>query len=153
LLFGGKLKNLDLPPGLTSLTSLNLANNQLTNLTLPPDMMQLTGITLDGNPFSTFALSEPLAATNLAATVSALQSQGVNVFTYPLAVHLLQPQQLTGTFQFGITGPPGVYTILASGNFANWTEVGSATNRLGIISFTDINPTNAPKRFYRARSP
>jgi hypothetical protein len=150
LLSGAKLKSLDLPPGLISLASLNLSNNQLTNLTLPPDMNQLSGIFLDGNPLTTFVLSEHLAATNLAATVSALQAQGVNVFSYPLAVQLLRPHQLTGAFQFGITGPPGVYTVVVSSDLATWSDLGTTTNTLGSISFTDTT-TQPAHKFYRAR--
>jgi hypothetical protein len=106
-LSGNQLKNLDLPSGLTALAFLNLNNNQLTSLTLPPDMQQLTGLFVDGNPLTTFVLSEPLAATNLAGTVSTLTKQGVQVFTYPLVARLVQPLMLAGSFKFGITGPPG----------------------------------------------
>jgi hypothetical protein len=151
-LAGGKLTTLNLPAGLSSLAFLSLNNNQLTSLTLPPDMQQLMGIFLDGNPLTTFVLSEPLAAGNLAAAVATLQGQGVNVFTYPLTVQLLQPQSVTGTFQFGITGPPGVYTIVVSSDLVNWTDLRTTTNILGAISFADTNAHLSAAKFYRARS-
>jgi hypothetical protein len=97
-------------------------------------------------------LSEPLAAGNLAAAVATLQGQGVNVFTYPLTVQLLQPQSVTGAFQFGITGPPGVYTIVASSDLVTWTDLRTTTNTLGAISFADTNAHLFAAKFYRARS-
>src|SRR6185295_2152676 len=120
-LSNNKLTNLDFPPGLTALAFINLENNQLTEITLPPDMQQLMGIFANGNPLTTFVLSETLAATNLAGTVATLQNQGVNVFTYPLAVQLVRPRPLEGAFQFGITGPPGVYSVLGSTNLTTWS--------------------------------
>ena len=151
-LAGGKLTTLNLPAGLSSLAVLNLNNNQLTNLTLPPDMQQLTGIFLDGNPLVTFVLSEPMAAGNLAAIVATLRDQGVNVFDYPLALQLVRPQQLTGAFHFGITGPPGVYTILQSTNLTSWSVLGAATNTLGSNSFFDLTAPLSSQKFFRARA-
>ena len=69
------------PRGLTNLVSVDLGLCQLTNLTLAPDMTQLTTLFVDGNPFTTFVISEPMAATNLAALVTSLQNQGVSVRT------------------------------------------------------------------------
>jgi len=129
---------------------LNLGDNQLTNLTLPPDMQQLMGIFADGNPLTTFVLSEPLAATNLAGTVASLQNQGVSVFTYPLAIQLVRPRTLVGAFQFGITGPPGVYAVLGSADLAVWSALGVVTNSLGSINFTDVTANLSPQKFYRA---
>src|SRR6185369_5978004 len=136
--------------GLTALVSLNLRDNQLTHITLPPDMQQLLGLFVDGNPLASFVLSEPLAATNLAGTVASLQNQGVSVFTYPLEIHLVRPQKLVGTFQFGITGPPGVYAVLGSADLAVWSALGVATNSLGSINFTEVTANLPPQKFYRA---
>jgi len=134
------------------LSALFLQNNQLTNLTLPPDLTKLTTLLLDGNPLTTLVLSEP-AATNLAADIASLQNQGVSVFTYPLIARLVRPLPLVGAFKFGITGPPGVYTVLGSTNLATWSELGIASNQLGAINFTDVTAQFAPQKFYRVRSP
>jgi len=82
-------------------------------------------------------LSEPLAATNLADTVTSLQNQGVSIFTYPLTVQLFRIRQPIGAFQFAINGPPGVYTVLGSTNLAGWSELSIVTNNLGNVVFTD----------------
>jgi hypothetical protein len=95
-------------------------------------------------------LSETLAATNLAATVASLRNQGVSVFTYPLAIQLVRPRTLVGAFQFGITGPPGVYAVLGSTDLAVWSALGVATNSLGSINFTDVTANLSPQKFYRA---
>lgn len=135
---GNALTNFSLPADLTVLRQLDLSGNQLTELTLPPDVTKLTSLFVDAEPLTTFVLSEPLATTNLAATVAILRNQGVNVFTYPLAIQLLRPQPLTGAFQFGITGPPGTYGVFASSDFAEWSEVGITSNLVGSISFVDV---------------
>ena len=146
---GNSLTNFTLPVGLTKLTQLDLSENQLTDLSLPPDLTSLTALFVAGNPLTTFVLSE-LEATNLTATVSALRNQGVAVFTYPLTVQLLRPRPLTGAFQFGITGPPGIYAVLASTDLTAWSQVGSASNTLGSISFVDVTAHLYSQRFYRA---
>src|SRR5262249_24071476 len=125
------LTNLTLPRDLYRLNTLDLENNQITTLTLPPACTNLIFFFVAGSPITTLILSDQLAATNLALLVSVLQNQGVSIFTYPLAVQLLRPRPLTGSFQFGITGPPGVYSVLASSDLANWQQVGTASNRLG----------------------
>ena len=90
-----------------NLSSLDLSGNLLTNLTLAPDFAKLVTLVLNGNPLTTLVLSQPLAATNLAPLVAALENQGVSVFTYPLEVRLVRLLALIGAFKFGITGPPG----------------------------------------------
>ena len=140
-----------MPSGLTALAFLNLRNNQLTNVTVPPDAQQLIGIFLDGNPLASVVLSEPLAAANLAGTVMLLQNQGVSVFTYPLTAQLVRPRMLAGAFQFGITGPPGIYAVLDSTNLVVWSVLGAATNSLGNIVFTDTETNLSPQKFYGTR--
>src|SRR6185503_17095519 len=136
----------------TALAFLNLNNNQLTNLTLPPDMQQLIGLFMAGNPLTTFVLSEPLAATGLASVVDSLRNQGVSVFTYPLTVQLVRPRVLLGAFQFGLTGPPGNYSVFGSSELAAWDVLATVRNPLGSISVTFTEPTalSAPRKFYRA---
>ena len=64
----------------------------------------------------------------------------------------LAPGNFTnGTFRFTGSGNSStIFTIQASTNFIQWTNIGTATTDLsGILNFTD---TNAPKfnyRFYR----
>jgi len=145
-----QLTNFTVPADMTNLKFLRLNDNQLTNLTLPPDLQQLIGLFLGGNPFTTFVLSEPLAATGMASVVDSFRNQGISVFTYPLVAQFFQPLMLAGSFKFGLTGPPGVYTVLGSTNLADWTLVGTATNSLGSINFTDVTANSSPHKFYRA---
>jgi formylglycine-generating enzyme required for sulfatase activity len=145
-----QLTNLVLPSGLINLVQLDLRTNNLTSLTLPPDMTNLVTLVLDGNPLTQLVLSEP-EATNLAATIATLQNQGIPVFTYPLTVQLVFPQQQPiGAFRFGITGPPGVYTVYGSSNLTTWDAVSFVDNPLGSIFFTDTEAHLTPQKFYRA---
>ena len=146
---GNQLTSFTVPAGLTNLTGLFLTGNQLTNITLPPDMTQVTAFGYLGNPLETLVLSETQAA-NLAADVTFLQNQGVPVYTYPLTIQLLRPRPLTGAFQLGITGPPGVYAVLASSDLADWSQAGIVSNALGSVSFVDVTAQLYPRRFYRA---
>jgi formylglycine-generating enzyme required for sulfatase activity len=149
-LSANQLTSLTLPAGISNLTGLFFVGNQLTTITLPPDMTQLTALGFLSNPLTTFVLPEPLAATNLADIVASLRTQGVPVFTYPLTVQLVRPRPLTGAFQLGITGPPGVYAVFASADLAAWSEIGLASNSLGSVSFVDVTADLFTRRFYRA---
>lgn len=135
-----------------NLLALDLRSNQLTSLTLPPGMSQLGSLLLDGNPLNTLVLSEPLAATNLAALVAALENNGISVFTYPLTVELIRLRQPIGAFQFAISGPPGAYTVLGSTNLADWSELVVLTNSVGKVVFTDGTAHLSPQKFYRTRN-
>jgi Leucine-rich repeat (LRR) protein len=135
---------------MTNLIALVLQGNQLTNLTLPPDLTKLSTLFLNGNPFTTLVLSEQMAVTNLAATVASLRTQGVSVFTYPLAIRLTSPGRTGGAFRFTLTGPPGLYSVLASTNLVNWSAASTLTNALGTAAFTESAPL-AQQKFYRAR--
>jgi len=146
---GNKLTSLTLLPGLTSLAFLNLTDNQLTNLTLPPDVQQVTGLFMGGNPLTTLVLSEPLAITGMASVVDSFRNQGISVLTYPLVAKLVQPLMLAGSFKFGMTGPPGVYTVLGSTNLATWSAVSVATNPLGSVIFHEVTTNVLPQKFYR----
>jgi len=143
--------NFTFPAGLINLSDVDLGLCQLTNLTLPPDLTNLSSIFLGGNPLTTFVLSETLAASNLAATVTDLQNRGVQVFTYPLTVQLTFPrEQRIGAFRFGITGPPGVYAVFSSSNLTDWNALNFASNSLGSVLFTDVEAHLAPRKYYRA---
>jgi hypothetical protein len=147
-----QLTNLTLSPDLINLFQVELLGNQLTSLTLPPDATNLSSLVLDGVPLTTFVLSEPQAATKLAFTVTALRNQGVSVFTYPLVLGLVSPRRTaTGAFEFALTGPPGIYTVLASADLVSWNELGAATNLLGSADFTDTTAELSVRKFYRAR--
>ena len=143
------LGSLTLPPGLTSLAFLELNSNQLTSLTLPPDMQQLSGLFLGDNPLATLVLSEPLALTGLASLVDSFRRQGISVFTYPTLARLVEPLALVGSFKFGITGPPGVYSVLGSTNLTTWSTVGVAPNPLGSVIYHDVTSSASPRKFYR----
>jgi formylglycine-generating enzyme required for sulfatase activity len=148
---GNQFTQITLPSGLAHLTELILTGNQLTNITIPPDMTELVVLGFLGNPLGAFVLPEPLAAkTNLTATIAALEANGVSVFTYPLEIELVRPRSFVGRFQFGITGPPGVYTVLGSTNLSAWSAVGTAKNELGSISFNDVTVNASLAKFYRA---
>jgi formylglycine-generating enzyme required for sulfatase activity len=144
-----QLSSLRLPEGLTRLVQVDVMDNQLTNVTLAPDMSELVTLGLDRNPLTSLVLSEPLAATNLAAVVTALRDQSVPVFTYPLTVQLVQPRPLIGAFRFGITGPPGDYTVLGSSNLTAWSVVRITPNPLGSLSFVDGTANLSSQKFYR----
>jgi len=148
---GNQLGSFTFPSGLTSLAFLDLSSNQLINITLPPDLQQLIGFFTAGNPLTTFVLSESLAATGMASVVDSFRTQGISVFTYPLVARLVEPLLLEGSFKFGITGPPGVYSVLASTNLATWSAVGIAINPLGSVLFHDVTTNVLPQKFYRTR--
>src|SRR5262249_21296524 len=139
-----------LPAGLSNLTALYLTGNQLTNFTVPADALQLSTLLLDSNPLMTFVLPEPLAATNLASAVDFLRNRGVSVFTYPLMARLVQPKAPAGAFEFRIVGPPGTYSVLGSTNVAAWDVLGTVTNALGSVNFTDVTASSSQLKFYTA---
>jgi len=56
---------------------------------------------------------------------------------------------LVGSFKFAITGPPGVYTVLASTNLTTWSTVGVAPNPLGSVNFHDVTTNALPQKFYQ----
>ncbi len=145
-----RLTSLTLPPGLTNLVNLNLSSNQLTSVTLPPDLTHLTSLALDGNPLTQLVLSEP-QATNLAATLVTLQNQGIPVFPYPLDIKLTKLIQPVGAFRFGITGPPGFYTVLNSTNLTDWSRLDVVNNPLGSVFFLDPTAQFSPQKFYRVQ--
>ena len=113
-------------------------------------MSRLTWLVLNGNPLTTLVLPEELATNNLADTVAALQTQGVSIYKYPLTIQLIRLQQLIGAFQFALTGPPGVYSICASFDLTNWSELRVVSNPLGAIVVTDGGTHLTSSRFYRA---
>jgi internalin A len=149
-----QLTSLTLPAGRKNLAAINAQENPLTSLTLPADLTSLTWLNLIGDPLKTLVLSEQLAATGLAGTVTSLRGQGVSIYTYPLTVILGAGHETTdGAFEFTLTGPPGTYTILGSADLAAWSELTTLTNELGTALFSDLVVKNSLQKFYRARRP
>jgi len=110
--------------------------------------MQLTELDLAGNPLEFLVISQPLAA-NLSGTIATLEN--VLVSTYPLAIHLSREEQFDGAFRFAISGPPGVYLVLISTNFPQWTVQGTVDNPLGGTFFIDETTQLSPQKFYRVQ--
>jgi hypothetical protein len=73
------------------------------------------------------------------------------VFAYPLAVSLSSPRLAAEAFEFTLAGPPGIYTVLSSTNLAVFSALGTATNILGRVVFTDSTASLSARKFYRAR--
>lgn len=71
-----------------------------------------------------------------------------------LSEKILQVSHVPASFSLTLTGPPGIYSILATTNIqqslASWTSVGTVTNTTGTIQFTDPGVTNHATRYYRA---
>jgi formylglycine-generating enzyme required for sulfatase activity len=147
-----QLTNVTLSSGMIRLVQIDLTTNQLTRVVLPPDMSRLTVIPLDSNPLSIFALSEPMAVSNLGGTAIALQSIGVFVVTYPVAPVLNSLRAaLADGVRIGLSGPPGNYTVFSSSDLLSWTALGVITNEFGSASFIDPPPLSA-RKFYRTLS-
>jgi hypothetical protein len=147
-----KFSILALPPGLTKLETLALQDNQLRNLILPSDATNLTEVLLGGNPFRSLALSDPLAATNLATEVQSFRAEGVSVVTFPVVPQLIPPSLVRdGAFGFQIIGPPGVDTVMTSTNLVDWTDAGTITNQFGNAVFSDTAADSSTRKFYRVR--
>jgi formylglycine-generating enzyme required for sulfatase activity len=143
------LTNVSFSSDLGNLTELDLQGNQIVSLTLPTGANRLRQLQIIDNPLATVVLPERLAATNLAGTVASLQHGGVSIFTYPEVPELVRPRMFIGAFKIGITGPPGVYSVLGSTNLTSWKVLGSASNPLGSVNFSDPVGNSFPKRFYR----
>jgi hypothetical protein len=132
---------------MTNLSGLFFTGNQLTNITLPPDIMRLKDFGFLGNPLQLFVLSRELGAAGLADEVSDIRNQGADVVTYPSANELVRVLPLAGgAFKFGITGPPGVYTVLRSTNLTDWSMLSSVTDPLGSINFVDMKANASPAK-------
>jgi hypothetical protein len=59
-----------------------------------------------------------------------------------------------GSPLFQLTGESGYnYTVQASTNLVNWTNIVSVVNTNGMVPFTDPASANYKQRFYRAVAP
>src|SRR4051812_25467451 len=118
---------------------------------LPPDITALNLFCFLCNPLTMFVFPEFLADTTLAGDVAFLQGEGIPVSPYPLSIELLRIRQPIGAFQFAITGPPGVYTILASADLASWSPLFALSNNVGAFVVTDGTAHLTAHKFYRAQ--
>src|SRR5437868_1648759 len=65
-----------------------------------------------------------------------------------VGLSVVSPQQTTtGAFGFAIKGPPAAHTIFSSSDLAAWNELGTVTNAVGAVVFTDVQATNSPQKF------
>jgi hypothetical protein len=150
---GNALTSLALPSGLIHLTGLFFVANQLTSLALPPDMTNLVSLGFLANPFTTLVAPETLDTTNLGGVIGTLDSQGVSVFTYPLTARLISLRRtVDGSFEFAVSGPPGIYTVLGSSDLSGWSDLAIVTNELGFARFIDAQANPSSQKFFRARS-
>ncbi len=104
-------------------------------------------------------LNLPSLPSPLSWDSSALETSGVLRVAGPSIGSITQTSD--GNFQIS-GGFPGVadltpYRVLAATNvsapLAGWLEIGSGTLTGGLFSFTDLNATNYPHRFYRVVTP
>lgn len=147
---GNGLTSFQLPVGLVNLTNLDLSGNELTSFTVPSDVTKLTTLALDFNPLAFVVLPDSLAATNLSEIVGELENDRVSVFTFPLLAQLTSEEVAgEGGFQFTLTGPPGIYAVLASTDLSTWSNIGVLTNQNGAARFSDPSPLSS-KKFFRA---
>ena len=105
----------------------------------------------DGTDFSSYNL--PTLPAPLSWDYSSMTVDG----TLRVAGAMPQIGQITQgsdhNFQLSGVGPDGyAYSVLAATNvslpLADWTTVGSGTFTSGAFTFTDLNATNYPQRFY-----
>jgi hypothetical protein len=58
----------------------------------------------------------------------------------------------SGQFQFTLSGDAGaIYTIEASTDLVNWTQITNVVNSSGAVPIVDPDAANRSQRFYRAR--
>ena len=133
------LTNIALPDNLGFLAWINLAENRLTDIFLPQGCTNLTTVNAIDNALRTVVLPEPLADGSLAAWVSQLRAQGVTVHPYAIDVTLRDWRRDSGgSFSFQLSGPPGIYQVLASTNFNSSFVAGRLTNQTGYATFTNV---------------
>ena len=133
--------------GLPNLYQLNVSRNQLTNLFIPPGLALLEVIDVRFTPIASVVLPEDLAAGNLADFVAAMQSQGVQIQTFPETLRLSHPAVVGGFFQFTVHSPPGSVRLWASPNLSEWT-IHEETPK-GLHPLALQLPRSSPAHFYR----
>jgi YD repeat-containing protein len=91
----------------------------------------------------TYMLADGAGATSMATVTVTVAAGGTIVLSAP---------SLQGGNQFSmlISGPAGVYQVMASTDLVNWIPVRTVTNLTGTVPFTEVVPADPPHRFYRA---
>ncbi len=114
--------------------------------------------------FQHYNLSFPNAAPNTSHVLgfhldpfSSVQSSMILTNIVTGCVGVSQPFSLSitantgnGLLVYQLTGQPANYTVQASTDLLNWTNIAILANTAGTVSFTDPNSTNHPCCFYRA---
>ena len=139
----------DLLP-LYSVQSLDLKLNQFSQITIPYSLTNLTSLRVEPNPLNQLILPEVIATNSLATLVNDLTNGGVSVLMYPFPPLLAgATKDASGSFQFELHGPPGIYDILNSTNATSWSLNGRATNPTVSVSYTNSAVLGAG--YFRAR--
>ena len=116
--------------------------------------------TLDGSLPTTNSLrySGILTLFNNATLAASAFAPGYNQSVAANALFFVQPVVFTSllftnqVFQLGFTGIPGSnYVLLATTNFLTWTPLSTNTAVSNQFDLYDLQATNYPFRFYRAR--
>src|SRR5581483_6662925 len=147
------LRSLSFLNGFTQLQYAELADNEITNLTPLLSLGNLFSVILTDN-----GMNLNPGSSN-AAVVTALQSRGVTVVTQPQVVPpvilsnspvAVPPSSRVLTFS---SVPGRSYTVQASSNLLQWTNIGALSGPPGTNSvFTDSNAAIFNRRFYRILS-
>ncbi len=67
------------------------------------------------------------------------------------SIRLQNPKWIANTFQLELQSPPGLqFEVQASADLMSWSGLGTISNALGTVLYTDLQATNTPKHFYRA---
>jgi hypothetical protein len=113
-----------------------------TNLLAGTDTMLLLPCVTDDQ-----AGSYSITVSNVAGMVTSTQAV-LSVYDSVAAVLAVPPSSFTDSFQFTITGVPGLnYAIEASTNLVDWIPLATNTSP---CTFVDCEATNFPVRYYRS---
>jgi len=131
---------------------LDLTQNELVQLTLPPSSGNLFDLYFYGNPLTRLVL--PVAAPRyMYPSAEELQGQGVAVYYYPLQSRLAASQRSADApFEMTLAGPPGIYRLQLTEDFAGWDNLQWVTNTTGSVSFDDDTTNQRRQGFYRAET-
>jgi hypothetical protein len=105
-------------------------------------------VTFTPNPCATYQIAvDGLWAASGYVTLSINQA--------PTSLFISGPTTGPGGFQFNVQGDPNqTYAIDTSTDLTTWVTIGYVTNGCSsAIPVIDTSSTNAPKRFYRFRTP
>jgi hypothetical protein len=123
-----------------------LPNGQLANIALTSRTNAPNG--RSGIPLHAIPNDDVLASTTNGVCITGLSLQGGQL----LVGDAFGFTSTGGRIQFRAVDGMG-YTVEASTNLVTWSSLGSNVATGGLIMWTDVEGTNFPKRFYRAKSP